>query len=229
MRAAVSRVLTILFILCAVTAFAQQPQRRVTGAAEPDKSQEVAPATAPTTEEAADKVKKPMGPEAMPTAAPVDPKTFVLGPEDIILVRVWREADLSFAAQIRPDGKITMQLIGDLEAAGKTPEQLRDVIVEKLSEYLNKPEVTVSVQSVQSRRYYIIGEVFRSGAFPLVVPTTVLEALTNAGGFRDFANTKKITILRKGKVLKFNYNEVVKGKNLDQNIRVENGDYIRVP
>src|SRR4051794_8284977 len=147
MRAAVSRVLTILFILCAVTAFAQQPQRRVPGAAEPDKSQDVAPATAPTTEEAADKVKKPMGPEAMPTAAPVDPKTFVLGAEDIILVRVWREADLSFAAQIRPDGKITMQLIGDLEAAGKTPEQLRDVIVEKLSEYLNKPEVTVSVQS----------------------------------------------------------------------------------
>lgn len=229
MRAALSRVLTLLLILCAVSAFAQQTQRRAPATPEPEQPQAIAPATAPTTEEAADKVKKPVGPEAMPTAAPVDPKSFVLGAEDIILIRVWREPELSFAAQIRPDGKVTMQLIGDLEAAGKTPEQLKDTIVEKLSEYLNKPEVTVSVQSVQSRRYYIIGEVCRSGAFPLIVPTTVLEALTNAGCFREFANTKRITILRKGKILKFNYNDVVKGKNLDQNISLENGDYIRVP
>jgi len=165
----------------------------------------------------------------MVTAAPVDPKTFVLGPEDIVAVRVWREPELSFAAQIRPDGKITMQLVGEIEAAGKTPEELKDSVVEKLSDFLNKPEVSVSVQAVMSRRYYITGEVGRTGAFPLVVPITVLEALTNAGGFKEYANKKKITILRKGKIIKFNYSEVVKGKNLDQNILVENGDYIVVP
>lgn len=227
MRAVVvSRVilLTSLFVALA----SGQESRRTPNP--PDQSKtELAPATAPTTSEAADKVKSPVGVQAMVTAAPVDPKTFVLGPEDIVAVRVWREPELSFAAQIRPDGKITMQLVGEIDAAGKTPEQLKDSVVEKLSDYLNKPEVSVSVQAVMSRRYYITGEVGRTGAFPLVVPITVLEALTNAGGFKEYANKKKITILRNGKIIKFNYNEVVKGKNLDQNILVENGDYIVVP
>jgi polysaccharide export outer membrane protein len=214
-------------MLLASLAQAQQAPR--TPPQSEEKQQELAPATSPTREEAAARVKTPVGVAAMPTAAPVDPKSFELGPEDIIAIRVWREPELSFAAQIRPDGKITMQLVGDIQAAGLTPDQLKASIVEKLSEFINKPEVSVSVQSVQSRRYYITGEVMRAGAFPLVVPTTILEALTNSGGFREFANTKKITILRKGKIIKFNYQDVVKGKNLEQNIQVENGDYINVP
>ena len=91
-----------------------------------------------------------------------------------------------------------MPLIGELEAAGQTPEGLKNKIVEALQEYIVKPEVIVSIRSVLSKKYYITGEVNRSGPFALVVPTTILEALTNAGGFREFANTKKITVLRKG-------------------------------
>ena len=116
-----------------------------------------------------------------------------------------------------------------MEAAGQTPEGLKAKIVEALQEYIIKPDVIVSLQSVQSRKYYITGEVNRPGTFPLVVPTTILEALTNAGGFKEFANTKKITILRNGKIVKFNYNEVVKGKNMQQNVPIENGDYVVIP
>lgn len=227
MRAVVRRISALVLLLLAGLAFAQQAPR--TPAPTEEKSQGLAPGTAPTREEAEARVKAPTGVTPMQTAAPIDPKTFELGPEDIIAVRVWREPELSFAAQIRPDGKITMQLVGEVQAAGLTPDQLKNSIVEKLSEFINKPEVSVSVQQVLSRRYYITGEVGRAGAFPLVVPTTILEALTNAGGFREFANTKKITILRKGKIIKFNYQDVIKGKNMDQNVLVENGDYINVP
>jgi polysaccharide biosynthesis/export protein len=209
-------------------AFAQAPEPKNTGKNEETKTPELAPGTAKTNEEAAEAVKTPVAVPAMPTAAPVDPKSYVIGPEDILLIRVWREAELSGAVQVRPDGKITLPLINEVQAAGLTPEALKTKLVEALNEFINKPEVIVSVQSVQSKKYYITGEVNRSGAFPLVVPVTVLEALTNAGGFREFANLKKITILRKGKVLKFNYTDVIKGKNMEQNIPIENGDYIVV-
>ncbi len=228
MRAAVRRVSTIVLMLVASLAPAYQQAPR-TPAQQEDKQPALAPNTAPTAEEAASKVKTPVGVAAMETAAPVDPKTFVLGAEDIIAIRVWREPELSFAAQIRSDGKITMQLVGEIDAAGLTPDQLTAKVVEKLSEYINKPEVSVSVQSVQSRRYYITGEVNRAGAFALVVPIKVLQALTNAGGFREYANKKKIVIMRGEKRIKFNYDEVIKGKNLDQNIYLENGDFIVVP
>jgi polysaccharide export outer membrane protein len=194
-----------------------------------EEPQSLGPATAKTKEEAENAVKAPPAIPVLPTAAPVDPKTYVIGPEDILLIRVWREPELTGAVQVRPDGKITMQLIGEVEAAGQTPEGLKNRITELLQEYILKPEVYISIQSVQSRKYHITGEVNRSGTFPLVVPTTVLEALTNAGGFREFANTKKITVLRKGKIIKFNWNDVVRGKNMDQNIFLENGDYIVVP
>jgi polysaccharide biosynthesis/export protein len=194
-----------------------------------DEAPALGPATGKTKEEVENSVKAPPAIPALPTAAPVDPKTYIIGPEDILLVRVWREPELTGAMQVRPDGKITMQLIGEIDAAGQTPEGLKNKISELLQEYIVKPEVYVSIQSVQSRKYHIAGEVNRAGTFPLVVPTTILEALTNAGGFREFANTKKITILRKGKLLKFNWNDVVKGKNMEQNVLLENGDYIVVP
>jgi polysaccharide export outer membrane protein len=194
-----------------------------------EEPQNLGPATAKTIEETDKSVKAPAAIPALPTAAPVDPKTYIIGPEDILLIRVWREPELSTAVQVRPDGKITLQLVGELDAAGQTPEGLKNKITEALQEFILKPDVNVSLQSVQSRKYYITGEVGRPGTFPLIVPTTVLEALTNSGGFREFANTKKITVLRKGKVLKFNYNDVVKGKNMEQNVLLEPGDYIVVP
>jgi len=159
----------------------------------------------------------------------VDPRSYELGAEDIILVRVWREPDLSGQMVVRPDGQISMPLIGDLQAEGLTPLALGAQIAEKLSKYINGPEVSVSVQTVRSKRYSVTGEVLRPGAYPLVVPTTVLDALTQAGGFREFANTKNITVMRGHKRFKFNYKDVIKGKNLSQNILLENGDYIVVP
>ncbi len=166
---------------------------------------------------------------AVPAIAPVDPKTFVIGAEDTLLIQVWREPEFSRPVLVRPDGKITLPLIKEIQAAGRTPDQLAADLQKALAEYIKNPEVSVTVNQVNSRKYYITGEVGHPGAFPLVVPTRVLDALTTAGGFREFANTKKITILRNGERLKFNYKEVIKGKNPEQNILLENGDYIIVP
>jgi polysaccharide export outer membrane protein len=172
---------------------------------------------------------EPAEPVKTPLPVTVDPKTFSLGPEDIISVRVWREAELSGQMVIRPDGKITMPLIRDVDASGITPEQLAARITEALSQYLTNPQVLVQVLAVRSKRYMISGEILRPGAYPLAVSTTVFEAITMAGGFRDFANKKKITIVRGDKRLRFNYNDVVKGKNRTQNVQLENGDKIIVP
>ncbi|HWY47791.1 MAG TPA: polysaccharide biosynthesis/export family protein [Bryobacteraceae bacterium] len=170
-------------------------------------------------------------PEKSPesSAAAVDPNKYLIGPEDILFVRVWREPDFTLAAAVRPDGKITMPLIGDVQAGEQTPMQLTKTITELLGKYINNPDVNVMVQDVRSKKYYIDGEVNKPGTYLLVTPTTVLEALSNAGGFRDFANTKKIRILRQGNILHFNYKDVSRGKNLEQNIKVESGDHIIVP
>jgi len=185
----------------------------------PDTTTPPAPADAPKESAAS-----PAG-----AAAAVDPNTFVIGPEDIIAVQVWREPEFTRGAVVRPDGRITLPLIKEVQAAGQTPNQLAAEIAKRLSEYIKDPQVDVTVTQVRSQKYYITGEVNKTGSFPLAVPTRVLEALTNAGGFRDFANKKKIVILRKGERLKFNYKEVVKGKNPEQNIFLESGDYIIVP
>jgi len=160
--------------------------------------------------------------------APVDPNKYLIGPEDVLFVKVWRENDFTLPVAVRPDGKITMPLVGDVQAAGQTPLQLTKTITELLTKFINNPEVTIFVTDVRSKKYYIIGQVNRAGSFPLVTPTTVLEALVNAGGFREFANTKKIRILRGSKVFNFNYNDVTRAKHLEQNIYLENGDKIIV-
>jgi len=180
-------------------------------------AKQAAPAK-PTLEEAARSV-----------AAPVDPKTFQIGPEDILLVRVWREPDLSGALSVRPDGKITIPLAGEIQASGLTPEQLTKSIADALSKFINRPEVLVQIQAVHSKRFLVSGEVGRPGTYPLVTPIAVMEALVQAGGLREFANKKKIVIIRGTLRLKFNYGDVIKGKNLSQNVLVEHGDHIVVP
>jgi polysaccharide export outer membrane protein len=162
-------------------------------------------------------------------AAPVDPKTYLIGPGDVVGVKVWKEQEISGSYQVRPDGKITLPLIGEIQAGNLTPLQLTEQLTKALGEYINKPDVTVSIIAVLSKKYYITGEVNRPGAYPLVVPVTVMEALSNSGGFREFANKKKIVIMRGTQRIKFNYNDVVKGKNLDSNILVQDGDQIYVP
>lgn len=163
------------------------------------------------------------------SAAAVDPNKYLIGPEDILFVKVWREPDFTLPLAVRPDGKITMPLIGDVQAGDQTPMQLTKTLTDLLSKYLNNPDVNVIVTDVRSKRYYIDGEVNKPGTYLLVTPTTVLEALSNAAGFRDFANTKKIRILRGSTILHFNYKDVSRGKNLEQNIYVRAGDHIIVP
>jgi len=166
--------------------------------------------------------------QGLELAAPVDPKTYKIGVEDVLGIRVWREAELSGNVVVRPDGMITMPLAGEIQAAGLTPEQLGQRIAEALSKFLTKPEVIVSVLDVRSKRYYISGNVQRSGPVPLVTPTTVLQALSIAG-LGPWAKKNKIVIMRGTQRLKFNYNEVIKGKKLEQNIFLQDGDHIFVP
>ncbi|MGA2736418.1 MAG: polysaccharide biosynthesis/export family protein [Bryobacteraceae bacterium] len=162
-------------------------------------------------------------------AAPVDPKAYLIGAEDVISIRVWHEPENSGQFVVRPDGKVSVPLVGEIQAAGLTPERLSLNIAESLQKIMVHPEVTVGVERVNSKKYYIQGEVNKPGSYPLVIDTTVLEALVNAGGFRDFANTKKIVILRGSERLKFNYHEVTHGKKMEQNILVKPGDQIIVP
>jgi len=158
----------------------------------------------------------------------VDSKSYVLGAEDQIAITVWRSPEFSGQHMIRPDGKITINLIGEIEAAGQTPERLGDNIKDRLRKVLVDPDVSVSVIAVNSKRFFIQGEVLKPGEYKLVVPTQVLQALVNAGGFKDFANQKKITIMRGTKRFLFNYKAVIAGKNLDENIWLEPDDIIIV-
>ncbi|MDP8982001.1 MAG: polysaccharide biosynthesis/export family protein [Acidobacteriota bacterium] len=174
-------------------------------------------------------VTNPPRPSSTPSVgAAVDPNKYIIGAEDILQILVWREPDLTRVVAVRPDGKITMPLIQEIQAADLTPEQLKKGLIEALLKYINNPDVTVMVQEVRSKKYYIDGEVGRPGLYPLVTPTTVLEALSSAGGFKEFANQKKIRILRHGALLKFNYKEVTNGKHMEQNVYLENGDHIIV-
>ena len=159
----------------------------------------------------------------------VDPHTYSIGSGDILFIRVWREMDFTGPYPVRPDGKITIPLVGDMQATGLTPERLGEQLKQALAEYINSPDVSVSLQQVNSKKFYVTGEVTRPGEYTLLQPTRVFEALSNASGFRDFANKKKIVIIRGAERIRFNYIDVLKGKNLDQNIFLENGDTIVVP
>ena len=163
------------------------------------------------------------------TIVAVDPKTYVIGAQDVLMVKVWREQDFTGPYTVRPDGKITIPLVGDVQASGLTPERLGDTLKQALSNYINAPDVSVSLQTVNSKKFYITGEVNRAGEYTLATPTKVFDALSNAGGFHDFANKKKIIIIRGAERIKFNYQDILKGKNLEQNIFLENGDTVVVP
>jgi len=171
----------------------------------------------------------PSAPLKTDSSAAVDPKTYVIGAQDVLSIKVWREQDFSGLYTVRPDGKITLPLIGDVQASGLTPERLGEQLKQGLTNYINSPDVSVSLQAVNSKKFYITGEVNRPGEYTLAVPTKVFDALSNSGGFRDFANKKKIIIIRGADRLKFNYQDILKGKNLEQNIFLENGDTVVVP
>jgi polysaccharide export outer membrane protein len=157
-------------------------------------------------------------------------KNYTIGPEDVLGVLVWNNKELSGSVMVRPDGRITVGLVSEIIAVGHTPEQLAEIIADKLKEggYIRAPQVQVSVLQINSRYFFINGEVNKPGKYSLLVPTHVLEALVNAGGFRDFANKKDIRILRGDQQFKFNYNKVIKGQNKNENILLEPRDIIVV-
>jgi polysaccharide export outer membrane protein len=183
-------------------------------------------------DEPAQKAGTPSAGTTAPQVAANDAE-YKIGAQDLLRIDVWKEEQLTRTAPVRPDGKVTLPLLNDVQAAGLTPMQLAGVISEGLKKYINSPQVTVSVTEINSRRIYVTGEVARAGAFPLLPSMTVLQALSSSGGFSQFAKVKNIYVLRveEGKQVKhpFNYKEVVNGKNAEQNILLEPGDVIVVP
>jgi polysaccharide biosynthesis/export protein len=158
---------------------------------------------------------------------------YKIGPQDLLRIDVWKEDQLTRTVPVRPDGKITLPLLNDIQAAGLTPMELAGIIRDGLKKYINDPQVTVTVTEINSRRIYVTGEVVRAGAFPLLPHMTVLQALSSCGGFTQFAKEKSIYVLRtrdgKQKRFPFNYKEAVEGKRPEQNIELEPGDVIVVP
>jgi polysaccharide export outer membrane protein len=160
--------------------------------------------------------------------------SYVIGPSDVLAINVWKEPDISRSVPVRSDGKISLPLVGELQAGGQTPKHLEQEITQKLTSYISEPEVTVIVQESKSQRINILGQVVKPGAYQLVSSMTVLDAIATAGGFRDFAKQKNIYILRQKpdgtqERLPFNYKDVIKGKNVEQNIKLEARDTVVVP
>jgi polysaccharide export outer membrane protein len=160
--------------------------------------------------------------------------SYVIGVGDALMVSVWKEPELSKNIPVRPDGMITLPLIGEIKAVGLTPNQLQDQITTLLQKVMSDPQVVVVVEAVNSLSFNIMGNVYKPGFFPLVRPLTILDAIALSGGFRDFAKEKKIYILRadasgKQEKIHFNYKQVIKGQNMSQNIMVQPGDTIVIP
>jgi polysaccharide export outer membrane protein len=168
-----------------------------------------------------------------PEAKSASGEEYRIGPQDLVRIDVWKEPDISRTIPVRPDGKISLPLMNDVQAAGLTAMELAGSIREGLSKYITSPQVTVTVTEINSRRVYVTGEVMRPGAQPLLPNMTALQALTSAGGFTQFAKTKSIYILRNedGKQVKhpFNYKAVLDGKHPEDNIQLQPGDVFVVP
>ena len=183
-------------------------------------------------------------PVAAVAASPVEPladsgskahnNSFVIGNDDRLAINVWKEPDISRSIPVRSDGKISLPLVGEVQATGRTPLKLEQEIAAKLKNYIGEPEVTVIVQQINSQKFNILGQVTRPGSYPIANASTVLDAIAVAGGFRDFAKQKNIYVLRQNadgtqSRMAFNYKQVVKGENTTQNIKLQPRDTIVVP
>lgn len=164
---------------------------------------------------------------------PVD-KDFIIGPDDVLAVNVWKEPEVSQTVTVRPDGKISLPLAGQVVASGLTTEQLQVVISHQLENYLSRPEVTVIVHEVKSQRVVVAGEVAKPGSYELRTSMTILDAIAEAGGPLDYAKLRSIYVLRRGPDgravrIPFNYKQVIKGRKLAQNVSLESHDTVVVP
>jgi polysaccharide biosynthesis/export protein len=217
-RLIVQRIALVLtfFVLLSIAAFAQ--------------SDSVARASAP----AAPVPDKQTDPKPAVARAAHSDNSYVIGADDVLAINVWKEPEVSRSVPVRSDGKISLPLVGELMASGETPLQLEHDIATRLTSYISEPEVTVIVQDSKSQKINILGMVARPGSYLLSASTTVLDAIAMAGGFKDFAKQKQIYVLRASgdgteKRMPFNYKDVIKGKNAEENIRLLPRDTVVVP
>ena len=169
-------------------------------------------------------------------AAPVVPPGFVIGAEDVLSIVFWREKDMSTDVVVRPDGRISLPLLNDVQAAGLTPDQLREKLQQAAAEYLEDPNPTVVVKQINSRRVFITGNIAKQGSYNLAGPTSVIQLISMAGGLLEYADKDHIVVLHAEKrpdgqptSHQVNYSEVMKRKNLRQNIELKPGDTVIVP
>jgi polysaccharide biosynthesis/export protein len=179
---------------------------------------------------------EPPKPAAAPTQAPDHGpalESYTIGPEDMLAITVWKNEAMSRTVPVRPDGMISLPLLDDVQAAGLTPMQLRDVLAKKLAEFIPNPEVSVILTEVRSFKVSVMGEVAKPGRYELKSWTTVVDVLALAGGFTQFASRTRIVVLRPtGKTMKrisFNYNKVVSSGGEEENFYLEPGDIVLVP
>jgi len=166
-------------------------------------------------------------------AGPALPTDYVVGPEDVLSVVFWREREMSSDVLVRPDGRISLPLLNDVEVAGLTPDQVRERVIELAKKFVEEPSATVVVKQINSRKVYITGNVERPGPFPLLRPTTILQLISLAGGLKEFAKSGDIVVVRvdgtQQATFPFNYDDVKNRKSLSQNILLKPGDTVIVP
>jgi len=228
-RATLTLVLLVLLGAWAHTASGQNPS----SPASPDKP--VIPASAAEPAKDVANAAQPGAANTLPPrVAQVRPDSYIIGSDDMLAINVWKEPEMSKTVPVRPDGMISLPLLGEIKAKGLTPVQLEDQISDSLKKIMSDPQVTVIVTSVNSLTFNVMGQVMRPGYLPITRPLTVLDAIALCGGFKDFAKQKKIYVLRTGpdgkqEQLKFNYKEVIKGRNMAQNIQLHPHDTLVVP
>jgi polysaccharide export outer membrane protein len=226
-RTTLALILMVLFGAWGHTAAAQN----ATSPASPDKP--VIPAAEPPKSVAA--AAQPAATDTLPPrVTQARPDSYIIGSDDMLAINVWKEPEMSKAVPVRPDGMISLPLLGEIKAKGLTPVQLEDEITDSLKKIMSDPQVTVIVTQVNSLSFNIVGQVMRPGYFPITRPIRVLDAIALCGGFRDFAKQKKIYVLRTGpdgkqERLKFNYKDVIQGKNMAQNIELQPHDTLVIP
>lgn len=225
----------IAFVWCLLTGSAMaQGAQQAPPAAPPTQAKPPVTAPAPAQTPAAPTQKPaPAAPAGQAEKGITPPPDYVVGPGDVLVITFWREKDLSGEAMVRPDGRISLPLLNDVMAAGLTPDQLRESLMKEAQRFVEDTNVTVIVKTINSRWIYITGQVGKPGPYPLVGPTTVLQLIAMAGGVLEYADSDSIVVMRneggKPSNFKFNYKDVVRQRNLQQNILLKPGDTVVVP
>ncbi len=211
---------TFVFLSMLTVAIASPEAQEKASAANTEPSAEAKLLSAPT-------------PAASKNQTPVS-DDYKIGPGDLLSIHIWKEPDLSRSVLVRPDGKLSLPMVGELAVNNDTVNELKARLTAEYRKYVNEPDITVIVQEARSHRFNVVGQVQRPGSFVITQPTTVLDAIAMVGGFRDFAKRKKIYVLRAQadgttKRLPFDYNKVLKGQNWEENVQLQSGDTVVVP